>query len=685
MSEQAQAPPPPTRSDPATPSIHDPASPSSDEPAQHDTSTGAAPPPLAIPPSSALANNSHVHTDQQQPVPPVSHSSHHQLEHTSLEHASPFAVTSARPHQHPPEASPTTSLTTSTSESKDAFKPDSDSNSVVPPNFPSESVDSEANLQTSKLDKGKGRAVELEDPTDSLPGKVEAFNLNPSSADSDFSTILDETTAPKPPAKPAPLNLQQQDEEEWALKEIAWPPLPPPPSAETGDESGQDPASLGAGPTIRIITQNRNGPCSLLALCNILILRGDILISPATRPSVSYSYLSSLLADYLLRVIPTSHPDVPELDFEAALEVLPTTRYGLSLNPRFGSIDGFRPAGGFTAVSPNPAAAAEAGNEGEMARRAQGTKTTGELALFSLTKIPLLHGWIVDPQDEETWEAVVGEAGDYDRAVEMVVEGEEISGGLDTSQKGEEEVLEAIRKRSLWTLEEERKVRRADIISSFLSTSSTQLTYHGLFLLSSHLAPNSLSALFRNSHLSVIYRRPVLPPSASSGPELFTLVTDSSFAGERGIVWESLEDVEGGASEFFDGALRRSQVRGGDWVGRGTGGRRGGEEGERRRMERDDREMEQVARMAGSGWGGDGAEDHDLALAQQLQLEEDEDAHYRELEAQRLRQQTHPPAEGRRQQPPPAQSRTRPQPAVQQTRIEPPSKGKKDKDKCLVM
>lgn len=33
-------------------------------------------------------------------------------------------------------------------------------------------------------------------------------------------------------------------------------------------------------------------------------------------------------------------------------------------------------------------------------------------------------------------------------------------------------------------------------------------------------------------------------------------------------MWESLEDVEGGASEFYDGALSRSAVRGGDWVRR---------------------------------------------------------------------------------------------------------------------
>lgn len=111
----------------------------------------------------------------------------------------------------------------------------------------------------------------------------------------------------------------------------------------------------------------------------------------------------------------------------------------------------------------------------------------------------------------------------------------------------------------------------AHLIRKFLTSSQTQLTYHGLFLLSSSLAPGSLSALFRNSHLSVLYRRPSLP-SSSNGPQLFTLVTDESFAGEQEVVWESLEDVEGGMSEFFDSALRRSSPRGGDWVPRRRGG-----------------------------------------------------------------------------------------------------------------
>jgi hypothetical protein len=44
-------------------------------------------------------------------------------------------------------------------------------------------------------------------------------------------------------------------------------------------------------------------------------------------------------------------------------------------------------------------------------------------------------------------------------------------------------------------------------------------------------------------------------------------VTDSSFAGENEIVWESIEDVDGSASEFFTAGLERSHVKGGDFAG----------------------------------------------------------------------------------------------------------------------
>jgi len=116
----------------------------------------------------------------------------------------------------------------------------------------------------------------------------------------------------------------------------------------------------------------------------------------------------------------------------------------------------------------------------------------------------------------------------------------------------------------------------ASIIRRFLDASSTQLTYAGLFHLSETLPPGSLSALFRNSHFSVLYRRPdSLSSSASHNTTLpvlpqaalFHLVTDQALLYEPHAVWESLEDIDGAASRFFDASLQPARI-GGDYVAR---------------------------------------------------------------------------------------------------------------------
>lgn len=340
-----------------------------------------------------------------------------------------------------------------------------------------------------------------------------------------------------------------QTDERWLIKKILWPPFPP---------SGSNPKS------ISIIMQNTNGPCSLLAVCNILLLQGSIVLpGPPDRTSISFQTLSSVLADYLVR-----HSSDPT-NLSTALSVIPSSRTGLDLNPRFGSIDGFGPG-------------------------------SGELALFSSAGVPLVHGWVADPQDQDTWDALM-KCGDYDKAVEAVVVGEEL---LEKPQQGKVD--------RETTAEEKQAIHDACAIRRFLDASSTQLSFFGLFQLVSGLAPDSLTAFFRNSHLSVLYRRPIISPAPpaplhpplppppeqidpdyshetmlevhaisqslaqaeleshsqhtsnedeSGVPKLFSLVTDMSFLNERHIVWESLEDVEGGMSEFYDWNLTRSRLK----------------------------------------------------------------------------------------------------------------------------
>ena len=126
-------------------------------------------------------------------------------------------------------------------------------------------------------------------------------------------------------------------------------------------------------------------------------------------------------------------------------------------------------------------------------------------------------------------------------------------------------------------------------VQTFLNNTRSQLTYNGLFNLASlptqsaglsipasePISPPSSSdpataaeptpppqpelfALFRNSHLAVLYR---------CAGTLYTLVTDQVFLHEPTVVWERLEDVDQGGAVFVDSAFEQATPIGGDWAG----------------------------------------------------------------------------------------------------------------------
>ncbi|KAK0473431.1 hypothetical protein IW261DRAFT_1504322 [Armillaria novae-zelandiae] len=306
---------------------------------------------------------------------------------------------------------------------------------------------------------------------------------------------------------------------------------------------------------IKIITQNFNGPCSFIAICNILILRGNITIEPPGRQTVSYEHLCQLVAEYLLL-------NCPDVDISAALSIMPYTQKGMDLNPLFTAATSFRTG-------------------------------AGELKLFEQVGIDLVHGWLVDPESPEA-EVLVRTGGDYDSAVMLIA-------GADHTAKGQLVVgdnndPQAESSRSATLSEEDRqKIEDAIVVRRFLDNTRSQLTYHGLFTLASTIRPGTLVALYRNLHLSVLYKHE---------QALYSLVTDYVFLKEPSVVWERLEDVDGGSSTFVDSDFVRASPAGGDFAGQTA---------------------EEVV-TAGS------YAPSDLALAQQLQAEEHNRARYeREL------------------------------------------------------
>ncbi|CAN7092047.1 unnamed protein product [Brassica rapa subsp. narinosa] len=128
-----------------------------------------------------------------------------------------------------------------------------------------------------------------------------------------------------------------------------------------------------------IILQNENGPCPLLAICNVLLLRNNLKLSPDSY-EVSQERLMSLVVDRLIE----SNSKVNDKEEEYiknqqqniadAIDLLPRLTTGIDVNIKFRRIDDF--------------------------------EFTPECAIFDLLDIPLYHGWIVDPQDVETADAI---------------------------------------------------------------------------------------------------------------------------------------------------------------------------------------------------------------------------------------------------------------------------------------
>ena len=175
------------------------------------------------------------------------------------------------------------------------------------------------------------------------------------------------------------------------------------------------------------------------------------------------------------------------------------------------------------------------------------------------------------------------------------------------------------------------------------------------------LKPGQIAILFRNDHFSTVYKEP-------NFGGLMTLVTDAGYGSHDEIVWESLVDVNGAASELFSGDFRVvSHNQDASRLNQGNSA--GGEQGWQTVQGRNGTSGAQAQQSTGRA--NDSAdeippplpgprptshlelpgqhddqhlsrntseqEDHDLALA--LQLQEEEEDRQRQSEQQRRREQ----------------------------------------------
>ncbi|CAJ2650579.1 unnamed protein product [Trifolium pratense] len=133
------------------------------------------------------------------------------------------------------------------------------------------------------------------------------------------------------------------------------------------------------GRTTPIVLQNDNGPCPLLAICNVLLLRNQLSLS-LDIAEISQERLLSLVAERLIDSNSNvNNKDVGYVENQQqniadAIDLLPRLATGIDVNLKFTRIDDF--------------------------------EFTPECAIFDLLDIPLYHGWIVDPQDHDTATAI---------------------------------------------------------------------------------------------------------------------------------------------------------------------------------------------------------------------------------------------------------------------------------------
>ena len=98
------------------------------------------------------------------------------------------------------------------------------------------------------------------------------------------------------------------------------------------------------GREVPVLMQNENGPCPLLALSNVLLLRGNISIHHDVA-HVTFRDLTSLIAEYMLDRNQLSEDNEAlranqQQNIEDCMALFPKLNRGLDVNVRFDKVDG---------------------------------------------------------------------------------------------------------------------------------------------------------------------------------------------------------------------------------------------------------------------------------------------------------------------------------------------------------
>lgn len=120
------------------------------------------------------------------------------------------------------------------------------------------------------------------------------------------------------------------------------------------------------GRKTKIIIQNENGPCPLIAISNVLLLRGQISFHDDESVVDLYTLLQ-IVTNKVIEMNTSRQESVLKL-LDSVLSIIPKLQYGLDVNIFFDDASHF--------------------------------EFTEELVAFDALDISLFHGWIIDPQDK---------------------------------------------------------------------------------------------------------------------------------------------------------------------------------------------------------------------------------------------------------------------------------------------
>ncbi|RYP06492.1 hypothetical protein DL764_003143 [Monosporascus ibericus] len=437
--------------------------------------------------------------------------------------------------------------------------------------------------------------------------------------------------APAPAPVPAPAPEPEPEPAPAPAPEPPPPALPPRTSTETAPPRPQ-PQSKSETYQIKninwfddsikttrkspILVQNANGPCPLVALVNGLTLTvpagatSNLVETLRTREQISINLLLEAVFDELISSRRTN-PDAALPDMTELYDFLKGLQTGMNVNPRF---------------IPTPERV-DAYHQKSPDAPVPGTfEDTRDLKLYATFSVPLIHGWL-PPRDDPAYDAFTRQGSSYDEVQSLLFREEELEDKLSNTSTG-------------LTEREQQLYQDIITIKSWFSSTATQLTPWGLDVIARSIQPGSFAILFRNDHFSTLYRHP-------QTLELLTLVTDAGYFTHDEIVWESLSDVRGERAEFFSGDFRivsgpQQPPSSGDvpgaWHDEGsTTSANGGEwQTVQSRRSRNNHQAEMTESSAPPRSPNQEQEDRDLALA--LQLQEDEEARHHAAQAARRRE-----------------------------------------------